>query len=375
MKRRLLPKWVSAFQDRHGKERLRFRRQGSKVHYFSAKFGTEAFRDEYRACLDGTEIAIKPGLDRIIPGSISDLIMRYVATPSRLGPSEVTQRKVRHILESFRSLHGHRLVVDVEFEHVDAIIAEKSRIKTVNKRKTGGPQAAHKLRKELRRLFDFAVKIRMREDNPVNHSDTVKVKSKGYHTWSEAEIAQFRDHHAVGTMARLALEMLLWTGQRRGDVIVLGEKNKVDGKFVLTQAKTGKVLWLPIAPQLSAAIKAMPSCTAPTYLVSPSGKPFTNAFFGNWFREQCDAAGLPGCTAHGLRKAISRRMADLGHSNQLIKSITGHSRDSEVALYTKAADQKRMAETTISDLSLWELANPHDKVAKSSEKSAENRES
>lgn len=45
-------------------------------------------------------------------------------------------------------------------------------------------------------------------------------------------------------------------------------------------------------------------------------KPFTNAGFGNWFRDQCDAAGLPKCSAQGLRKAIMRRMAAIGLAQQ-----------------------------------------------------------
>jgi hypothetical protein len=42
------------------------------------------------------------------------------------------------------------------------------------------------------------------------------------------------------------------------------------------------------------------------------GKPFTAAGFGNWFREQCNAACLPHCSFHGLRKAASVRLAEAG---------------------------------------------------------------
>lgn len=62
-----------------------------------------------------------------------------------------------------------------------------------------------------------------------------------------------------------------------------------------------------------------------------------------WFMRQCRAAGLEGYSMHGLRKAFSRRMAEAGLSNQQIKSITGHSGDAEVALYTREAQQAKMA--------------------------------
>jgi integrase len=78
--------------------------------------------------------------------------------------------------------------------------------------------------------------------------------------------------------------------------------------------------------------------------VTSFGKPFTPAGFGNWFRQRCNEAGLPQCSAHGLRKAAARRLAEAGCSNQQIKSITGHKTDKEVARYTAAADQVRLAD-------------------------------
>ena len=85
-----------------------------------------------------------------------------------------------------------------------------------------------------------------------------------------------------------------------------------------------------------------------TFLVTEYGKlPFSAAGFGNWFRDRCNEAGLPQCSAHGLRKAASRRLAEVGCSNQQIKAVTGHVTDKEVSRYTAAADQERLAEQAI----------------------------
>lgn len=46
---RFLPEYVTRFKDRHGKERLRFRRKGFPSRYFATALGTEAFREEYGA--------------------------------------------------------------------------------------------------------------------------------------------------------------------------------------------------------------------------------------------------------------------------------------------------------------------------------------
>lgn len=81
-----------------------------------------------------------------------------------------------------------------------------------------------------------------------------------------------------------------------------------------------------------------------TFLVTACGKPFTPAGFGNWFRDRCNEASLPYCSAHGLRKAAARRMAEAGCSNQQIKAITSHKTDREVSRYTAAADQERLTD-------------------------------
>jgi integrase len=87
-----------------------------------------------------------------------------------------------------------------------------------------------------------------------------------------------------------------------------------------------------------------------TFLLTEFGKPFTSAGFGNWFRDQCDKAGLPQCSAHGLRKLAATRLANAGCSTDQIKAITGHKSLSEVARYTKAADQTRLARQAMSML-------------------------
>ncbi|MGA9052976.1 MAG: tyrosine-type recombinase/integrase, partial [Pseudolabrys sp.] len=80
------------------------------------------------------------------------------------------------------------------------------------------------------------------------------------------------------------------------------------------------------------------------------GKPFAVAV-GNWFRDRCNEAGLPkGISAHGLRKATARRLADLGCTAHQIADVTGHATLAEVQRYTKAADRKRLAREAMKKL-------------------------
>jgi integrase len=81
-----------------------------------------------------------------------------------------------------------------------------------------------------------------------------------------------------------------------------------------------------------------------TFLQTRYGKPFAGKSFTDWFGDACDKAGLGAeCTFHGLRKAACRRLAEAGCSTNEIASISGHATLKEIARYTKAADQARMA--------------------------------
>ncbi|MEH3105069.1 MAG: tyrosine-type recombinase/integrase [Sphingomonas phyllosphaerae] len=132
----------------------------------------------------------------------------------------------------------------------------------------------------------------------------------------------------------------------------------------LSTGKTGTDLWLPVAPQLLEAIAAMQRVGLKTILVTDYGKPFSKAGFGNKMREWCDEAALPQCTAHGLRKAMARRLAESGESQQSIKSVGGWKADAEVTTYTAGVDQRRLASAAIGRLSNPDLANCATELAK-----------
>ena len=69
-------------------------------------------------------------------------------------------------------------------------------------------------------------------------------------------------------------------------------------------------------------------------------------------RRAAKLAGLPPeCKAHGLRKALSRRLAESGVSAKEIGAMTGHKTLKELERYTAAADQAKMTEQAMSHLS------------------------
>src|SRR2546430_7321185 len=142
------------------------------------------------------------------------------------------------------------------------------------------------------------------------------------------------------------MALLLYSGQRRGDVIRMGPQHVRSGVLYVKQEKTGAELAIPVHPELATVIASAPSGHL-TFLTTRVGRPFEASTFSHWFRDQCDKAGLPHCSAHGLRKAAARRLAEAGCTAHEIGAITGHASLTELVRYTRAADQRRLAEAAM----------------------------
>jgi integrase len=191
-------------------------------------------------------------------------------------------------------------------------------------------------------VLEHAVAMKMIINNPARGIKKFRILGDGIHTWTEVEVAKFEQTFAVGTKPRLALELLLNTGQRRGDVLKMGWQHVNGDEIAVRQQKTDTPLWIPMHPKLIRALAAVPK-TNLTFLISRYGKPFSASGFSNWFRECCIEAGIPQCSVHGLRKTAATRLANAGCGPDRVKAITGHKSLSEVERYTKAADQRHLA--------------------------------
>jgi integrase len=204
----------------------------------------------------------------------------------------------------------------------------------------------------LRLLTQYAVSIGVREDDPTVGVRVKLPKSDGHPTWGEPDIVRFRAYHPIGSKPRLALELLLNTATRRSDVVKLSRAHVRNGTICnIKQQKTGRTLPpIPIRADLAAALNAAPPTDAFVLLVDESGKAFTPENFTKWFARACKRAGLTGLSPHGLRKAACRRLAEAGSSEKEIAAISGHASLNEVARYTRAADQERLARNAMERL-------------------------
>jgi integrase len=328
-----LPKHCSLVIDRHKKRRIRFRARGIDTYLPYPPFGQE-FEKAYAAALAGVkEWRANVGSSKTRPGSFDALAVSYFRSPAFQGLRDSTKRTYRRIIENFRKLHGKRMMRDLRREHVKAIIGDMA----------DRPQAANRLLSLLKIMLDHALDNGWITSNPAQGVKGFKKKTKGFHTWTEEEIAAYEARHELGSKALLALILLLHTAQRRSDVVAMGWHSIKGNYIAVKQIKTDAELDLFMLPTLTDAIRPLPR-DLPTFLTTNYGKPFTPAGFGNWFRDRCDEAGLSHCSAHGLRKAAARRMAEGGMSGDIIKAVTGHTDLKQVSVYTAAANQAALAE-------------------------------
>jgi len=326
-------KYVERWKDRHDKTRFYFRKGKGPRFPMRGPEGSPNFWQDYQAAAKG-DTPIKTNINRAESGTMRWLIEQYYASPNFKELRDSTKRMRRYILEKFSEKHGTKRYTHLLPHHIRKIRDEKA----------DTPDAANNLVKTIRQVFKFAVDYDYMEDNPVRNISKLKPKNRtGFHAWTIEEVQKFENKHPIGTKARLAFALFLYTGQRRADVIIMGRQHVKNGWMKFTQQKTRKEIKIPILNELQKIIDA--SATGDlTYLQTQQGKPHTPAGFGNWFRMVCNEAGLKQCSAHGIRKATAARLAELGCTTLEIMSITGHTTLSEVERYTRSAQQRKLAE-------------------------------
>jgi integrase len=308
-----------------------------------AEFGTPEFKREYEAAIKGNHEAalaqavrgepIKGGIPTA-EGTIAWLIDRYRDTPKWAAFSPATRRERESFLKRAVKVCGdaqaYRITRDAILASLDARAAKPS-------------QARHFLI-TMRGLYRWAVEAgHLKVDPTQGVRSPVLPKTQGFPMWSEEHLAAYELRWPVGTRQRVWLDVLLYTGLRRGDAVKLGRQHVKQGvATIYTEKSKGAVeVSIPILPVLAETLKAGP-CGDLAYIVGENGRPLTKGGFTVVFRRACRAAGVPR-SAHGLRKVAATRAANAGATVTELKAIFGWSSDAMAGLYTRGADRRRLA--------------------------------
>src|SRR5262245_24867245 len=238
-----LPKHCSWNTDRQGKRRVRFRKASFTTYLTGTPWG-EAFMRQYATACDGVKAqASNIGAGRTVAGTVNAIVALYLdcsdetTSPFKTLAAE-TQRTRRSILENFRKAHGDLPVYRTIGDKRIMLLTREHMQKIVN-RKIATPFAQRNFLNTLRSMFQWAMKEGRIPDNPALGVTREKVKTTGYKTWSEADIERMESVYPIGTKARLAFSLILYSGLRRSDVVKIGPQHVHDGIITIEQAKTG----------------------------------------------------------------------------------------------------------------------------------------
>jgi len=343
-----LPSHVRAVKDRHGKMRYRFRRKGWKSAYLPGVPGSAEMHRAYAEILEaGPQSEVSAAaIQAVTPRSIDDLIAKHRATMRWRKKGERTRYVEGRILERFANRldpkgrrFGERPVVSVSVVWLENVFAGMHET----------PAAANVLRKVLKQVLDQAIRLEWRTDNPAKLTDSYAA-GVGHHTWSDAEIDQYRSRHPLGTMARLAMELALNTAARLHSVTKIERDMIADGRITTAHAKDNNEASVTLLATTQAALDALPAAPIRFLITTVHGKPYTVDGFGNKMRQWCDEAGLPHCSTHGLRKACARRLAEHGATDAEGQAVTGHKKSETFAYYRAAANRTNLASAAMARL-------------------------
>lgn len=343
--------------------RLEKTRHGSRVWYLRlgdgpririrGEYGTPEFDAAYQAALRGEQPASAPAARS---GSLAWLISRYREVDAWRSLSPATRRQRENIFK-----HAIRSAGTSSYHDIT-----KATIVAGRDRRAGTPAQARHFLQAMRGLFAWAVEAGLVKHNPTDGvKDPKRPRTGGFPVWSEDDVERYCKRWPLGTKERVWLDVLLYTGLRRGDAVRLGRQHVRDGIAILrTEKSQGEItVSIPILPVLARTLAAGP-CGELAFIVGANGKPLTKESFGNAFSDACRAAGV-NKSAHGVRKIGATRAANNGATVAELEAIFGWTGGRMASLYTQAADRARLARRAINKLAnetRTSIAAPSEKV-------------
>ncbi len=267
----------------------------------------------------------------------------------------VTKQKQSSIAETFldlpiaegvKTLWGEAPLADLKRRHLKALLAERG----------DRPHAARHLLVVIRKMILVGLDEEWIENDP-SYRLNYRPKLKGWRAWTDDEREQFETRWPIGTTPRLVYTLALWLGNRRSDVAALPVSAIRGDTIALKQIKTGREMRLSISPMPREALDAA-DLKGPTILLTAYGEPFSAKSLTGRMADWTKSAGLPkGCTLHGLRKTLGGMLADGGATTREIMDTLGHTDIKHAELYTKSANQERLARSGLEKVTLLHKAS------------------
>lgn len=281
-------------------------------------------------------------------GSLGGAIEAYKRSDAFLTLAAGTRSVRARALDKLSKEYGHANLADLRKRHVEADL---------------GKLAGHARNNRLKvwRGFGMWVAEAMHLPDPTDGLRKVRTpRSDGHIPWTRKEIETFRAYWPIGSMERLAFEVIYWTGARVSDAVRLGEGNvDADGWLVFNQQKTGGRVDIPLrralpefaerfSDDLAYLLSAIQSRNERhlTWLHTQHGASRSQKAVSQWFAAKARRAGITGRTAHGLRKSRAIALVEAQGTTSQVGAWTGHESLKEIERYTRGFNKRRALSRT-----------------------------
>jgi site-specific recombinase XerD len=336
------PPYLQREKTRHGKYVWVVRvGKGSRTR-LRATYGTPEFDAEYQAAINGETSA---GMSAPVQkASLQWLWDSYRETGAWTGLALSTRRQRENIMLHVLKESGTKPYAAIRDEHISAGIDRRS--KTL--------AAARNFLDTMKGMFRWAKKRKHVATDPTAGVEGPKrKKGNGFPAWTREDVETYRRRWPVGTRQRVWLDVLLYTGPRRGDAAIIGRQHEKDIRNQdgsvsrVAQFRTEKsgelvTVTIPILPALRRTLDIGPTGDL-TWICGARGRPFTKEGFGNGFSQAARQAGIKK-SAHGVRKIAATIAAENGATEKELDALFGWTDGGRTSgIYTRDANRARLA--------------------------------
>jgi len=357
-----LPKNVESNRSPQGKDRYYYRegRRGPRTRLLGDPSSPE-FAEAYRAAAKGVPYEAPEEAPQFVlplkpyPNTVQQLFNVYLKHEAFTGLDETTQTKRLSIMEKMMreplSATDGRLFGCMPLSKFDT-----EAITVLKLRKKDTPFAADERLKVLRQIMEVGCETGLIKVNYAKTVSAYREKTEGHETATPEELQQYINHHGKFSKASLAVYLMMYTGVRVSDLLLLGPQNRRkvgNQEFLIFQQFKGRkqnpmTITVKIEDEL-ATILNHHKFTNMRFLVTDFGQPFASAkSLGNRVEKWFEQAGLPHLSAHCVRKGGATNLAENDATEHQLMALYGWSQPKTAAIYTKKANTVKLATAAVS---------------------------
>ncbi len=252
-------------------------------------------------------------------GSIAWAVDEYRKSPKFTGKATETRRRYERWMLSLTETVGRQPITALTPKAVyDILDGIDSR---------GGKKHCAVV---LRRVADVAIRRDLLDRNPASRLDLAG-SNRREEIWHQDDVDRFLaacEGERHGEAIALGFQIMLYTGQRPGDVRAMTWQAYNGDTITIRQQKTGKLVDLPCRVVLLQALdEAKAKRTGTVIVAGPNGQHFSENTWREAFGAIRHKAGLDHLQARDLRRTFVVNAARAGATVPEIAANTGHSID------------------------------------------------